>query len=262
MDAVLALLAEADTCATFFVAAAVAEKRSDLVRRWAEMGHEIASHGHAHTPIWKMTRAALGEDLRRAKAVLEEASGRAVAGYRAPIFSVRWDTLWALEVIGEAGFTYDSSIVPVRARRYGVAGFDREPRTYVLPSGREIIEIPLSATRVAGVLVPIGGGGYFRLFSYRRIRRAVAEADREGRAFVIYGHPDEFGCERFRAADLATGWPDKIRAGMIALKSNIGRRKVPETVRRLLREFSFSPLGRLADRVKAAGIKVPLEDRR
>jgi hypothetical protein len=130
---------------------------------------------------------------------------------------------------------------------------------YGLPSGGEIVAVPISTARVWGLRVPVAGGGYFRLFSKRRIRRAVAEAGREGRPFVVYAHPDEFGGERFRAADLAEGWRDRLAAHIIALKSNLGRRKVPNTLRRLLLEFRFTTLSHLAEGVRATGAKVPLE---
>jgi polysaccharide deacetylase family protein (PEP-CTERM system associated) len=259
MEAVLALLGGAGATATFFVTGTVAERRPDLVRRWAALGHEIASHGWDHTPIWAMAPARLKEELACAKRVLEDAIGRTVAGYRAPIFSVRWDTLWALDVIRDAGFAYDSSIVPVRTKRYGIDGFDETPRLYALASGREIVEIPLSTARVAGRCIPMAGGGYFRLFSYRRIRRAVAAAERGSAAFVVYCHPDEFGPARFRAVDLATGWQDRLTALIISARSNWGRQRVPETVRQLLAEFRFAPLAPLAERVGAGRTGVRLE---
>ena len=255
MEAVLGLLAETGTKATFFVTGTVAGGRPDLVRRWADAGHEIASHGQAHVPLWLMTPQTLKAELVRVKAALEDASGRAVGGFRAPIFSIRWDTMWALDVLREAGFTYDSSIVPVRMRRYGVAGFAPAPALYLLPSGGELVEIPLSIARAFGRQVPMAGGGYFRLFSRRRIERAVAESQAAGVPFVVYAHPDEFGKERFRAADLATGWRDRLAALAIAVKSNIGRRKVPATVRSLLGRFRFTTLERLANRVRERGTK-------
>ena len=245
MEAVLGLLADTKVCATLFVTGTVVERRPDLVRRWAAMGHELASHGYDHTPIWAETSERFRTELTRAKKALEDALGAPVAGYRAPIFSVRWDTLWALEAIAEAGFAYDSSIVPVRARRYGVPGFDPRPAVYALPSGRALTEIPISTTRVAGREVPMAGGGYFRLFSYRRIRGAVQEAQGRGLPFIAYVHPDEFSGEAFRAADLACGWRQKIAAAGLALKSNLGRRRVPDTVGRLLAEFRFSTLASL-----------------
>jgi len=246
MESVLGLLADAHASATLFVTGTVVERRPDLVRRWSALGHEVASHGYDHTPIWAMTREAFRENITRAKKALEDAIGAPVTGYRAPVFSIRQDTLWALETIAEAGFAYDSSVVPVRTRRYGIAGFDRRPAVYALPSGRQVVEVPMSTARVAGREVPMAGGGYFRLFSCRRICEAVREAQRLGLPFIAYVHPDEFSGEAFRAVDLACGWRQKMVAAAIALKSNLGRRRVPETSRCLLSEFRFTTLGRLA----------------
>lgn len=255
MEAVLALLDHAGARATFFVTGTVAAGRPDLVRRWAEAGHEIASHGHAHTPIWRMTPEAFRAELDRVKKTLEDAIGRRVGGFRAPVFSIRWDTLWALDVVQQAGFAYDSSVVPVRMQRYGVEGFARAPALYVLPSGGELVEVPLSVARVAGRIVPMAGGGYFRLFSRGQIERAVAAAQDAGVPFIVYAHPDEFGQGRFRACDLAVGWRDRLAAGLLSVKSNIGRRKVPGTVRSLLSQFRFTVLERLAQRVRERGAK-------
>ena len=246
MEAVTEMLAQAGTRATFFVSGMVAAARPDLVRRWADLGHEIASHGLTHEPIWTMTPERLREELARAKQTIEEAIGRAVAGYRAPVFSVRWDTLWALEAIREAGFAYDSSIVPVRMRWYGVAGFSERPQVWILRSGDRIVEVPLATVRAMGMRVPLGGG-YLRLVSRRRIQRVMASAEAGGEAVVVYAHPDEFGSEPFRAADLATGWREKAAAVAVALKSNLGRRRIPATVRWMLGAFRFSTLGRIAE---------------
>jgi polysaccharide deacetylase family protein (PEP-CTERM system associated) len=247
METVCAMLAEARTKATFFVSGLVAAARPDLVRRWADLGHEIASHGLTHEPIWTMTPERFRQELSQAKRTLEDAAGRAVAGYRAPVFSVRRDTLWALEAIREAGFAYDSSIVPVRMRRYGVAGFGDRPQAWILRSGDRIIEVPLTTVRACGMRVPLGGG-YLRLVSHRVIRRAVASAEAGGRAIVVFAHPDEFGTEPFQAVDLATGWRDKAAAAAVALKSNLGRRRIPVTIRWMLGVFRFSILGRIAAR--------------
>jgi len=250
METVTEMLAQAGTRATFFVSGMVAAARPDLVRRWSDLGHEIASHGLTHEPIWTMTPERLREELARAKQTLEDAVGRAVAGYRAPVFSVRWDTLWALEAIREAGFAYDSSIVPARMRWYGVAGFNPRPQVCALKSGGRIVEIPMTLVRAFGMRVPLGGG-YLRLVSRRRIERLVGEAEVAGHAVIVYAHPDEFGIEPFQSVDLARGWRDKAAAAAIALKSNIGRRWTPRMIGRLLTDFRFAPLAKIADRVEA-----------
>jgi polysaccharide deacetylase family protein (PEP-CTERM system associated) len=253
MDAALALLDAAGTRAVFFVMGTIARERPDLLRRWADLGHESACHGYSHRPIWTLTVEAFRDDLQRAKRSVEDAIGCAVRGYRAPEFSVRWDTLWSLEVICECGFSYDSSIVPARTRRYGVSDFDPRPARYVLPSGAELVELPLPVANVCGRTVPIGGGGYFRLFSLSRVRRAVAEYDRQGLPFIVYCHPDELGGQRFRWECQGWRWRDRLRARLIAVKSNIGRRKVADMLRTLLQERRFAPLGQLAESVRTDG---------
>ena len=253
MDATCELLARSNTAATFFVTGTIVQQRKDLVRGWADLGHEIASHGFAHKPIWLMSSRELAEELKGCKAAIEDAIGRPICGFRAPIFSVRWDSLWALEVISQAGFTYDSSIVPVLTRRYGVSGFPPSPARYELSGGRAIVEIPLTAGKVLGRDMPVAGGGYFRLLPFSLIRKAVARCQQDNRTFVMYCHPDELGGRRFRCADLAAGTPDKLAAGLISLKSNIGRKRMPGIVRRLLSEFRFGTLGQIARRVAVDG---------
>ncbi|MDK1031100.1 MAG: polysaccharide deacetylase family protein [Planctomycetia bacterium] len=116
MGEVITILDNTETKATFFVTGTVAKERPELLRRWAALGHEMASHGYSHTPIWAMTAKELKDELEYCKRTIEDAIGQPITGYRAPIFSVRWDTLWALDVIRQCGFTYDSSMVPVRMR--------------------------------------------------------------------------------------------------------------------------------------------------
>jgi len=246
MEQVMDLLGRASATATFFVTGPVARDRPALLRQWLAAGHEIACHGASHMPIWTMDAAALRADLLEAKARIEDATDSPVAGYRAPAFSIRRDTTWALATLAECGFTFDSSIVPVRVRRYGITGFPRRPVRVVLAGGRRITEVPLAVGRVAGRQIPIGGGGYFRLFSFERINRAVVEAEREGVPFVMYFHPDEIG-GTFSAGGLAGGPADRLRARLLTLRSNIGRRKVRPTVTRLLAGHRFATLGRLAE---------------
>ncbi len=255
MERVLEVLALAGTKATFFVTGTVAGARPDLLRRWAALGHEIACHGHDHAPVWSMTAAEFRGELSRTRRAVEEAAGRPALGYRAPVFSIRWDTLWALDVVAECGFAYDSSIVPVRTRRYGVAGFPPEPALYGLPSGLEIVEVPLTAARFWGLGVPVAGGGYFRLFSERRILRAAADCERRGRPFVLYCHPYEFGPEPVDWTDLAGAGRERLMARLACALTNLGRTKVPRTVARLAREFRFGPLGELARKVRDHGTK-------
>lgn len=186
----LDLFAAANMKATFFVLAWVAERFPGLVRRIAADGHEIASHGYWHQLIHHQTPEAFRDDVRTAKALLEDTTGTAVVGYRAPSFSVTRRTLWALDVLLEEGHTYDSSIVPVRHNRYGIPGTDRHAFAISCGSGT-MIEVPVSTGRVGGVQLLVGGA-YFRFMPYAwtegNISRMNAE---ESRPAVFYVHPWE-----------------------------------------------------------------------
>ena len=159
---ILEQLAARDIRATFFIVGQIAEDDPGLVRRIAAAGHEVASHGWDHRRILAMDPQGFREDLRRSKEALEQAGGTAVVGYRAPTFSLVRRTAWALDVLADLGFQYDSSIYPVRHDRYGIP---EAPRGPFMAQGdqREILEIPPATVKVAGVNVPVGGGGYFRL---------------------------------------------------------------------------------------------------
>jgi polysaccharide deacetylase family protein (PEP-CTERM system associated) len=161
----LEIFAEFGVRSTFFVLAWVGERHQDLVATIARQGHEIASHGYAHRLIYDQTPEGFRDDVRRAKAILEDACGRKVVGYRAPSYSVTARSLWALDVLVEEGYEYDSSIFPIRHDRYGIPVSAREP--YVIErNGLSLIEIPGSTTRLGPLNVPVAGGGYFRLLPY------------------------------------------------------------------------------------------------
>jgi polysaccharide deacetylase family protein (PEP-CTERM system associated) len=185
--------------ATFFIVGQIAETNAALVRSIYDAGHEVASHGWDHRRIHTMTPQAFREDLRRSKKALEQATGAGVVGYRAPTFSVVAKTAWALDVLAEMEFLYDSSIYPVHHDRYGVPGAPRNP---FLAQGtdREILEIPPATIRVAGVNLPVGGGGYFRLLPLPLMKLALSLSRRDPRceATVLYFHPWEFDPEQPR----------------------------------------------------------------
>ena len=191
LDPLLELLDHARVTATFFVLGHEAERAPDLIRRVAAAGHEIASHGWSHRFVYRQTRDEFARELRRSKQLLESLAGRAVEGYRAPYFSITADSLWALDVLVEAGFRYDSSIFPVFNYRYGIPGAARTPGWIATPSGARLYEIPLSTLRVGGVNVPLGGGGYFRLYPYAATKALARQLARRER-LVFYVHPWEY----------------------------------------------------------------------
>lgn len=238
-DLLLQIFDEAGIRATFFVLGWVGERFPDLVRRIAVQGHEIASHSHEHRLVYRLSREEFREDLRRARAVLEDAGGGRVAGYRAPSYSITNESLWALDVLIEEGYLYDSSIYPIRHDRYGIPSWPRHLTRVVRPQGT-LWEFPGSTVKLGGANLPIGGGGYFRLLPYQWTRfgfRRVNAA--EHLPAMFYVHPWELD-------------PDQPRlAGSSALSRFRHYRNLAltaERLRALVREFRF---GRAIDVVQA-----------
>ena len=240
-DRLLAIFAEYEVSATFFVLGMVAERFPDLVRRIVSGGHEIASHGYAHRLIYDQTPAAFREDVRRAKGLLEESSGRSVSGYRAPSYSITPRSLWALDVLLEEGYRYDSSIFPIRHDRYGIPVSRREPYPIVRKVGT-LIEVPVSTARVGPVNLPISGGGYFRILPYAWTRWGIARVNRkEQRPTVFYLHPWEID-------------PDQPRLDVGRLGRFRHYRHLDQTearLRALLSDFRFGTMQALVESTRA-----------
>ncbi|MGH0037033.1 MAG: XrtA system polysaccharide deacetylase [Myxococcota bacterium] len=182
---------ETGSRATFFTLGWVAERQSALVREIADRGHEIASHGYAHEIVYEIGPERFREDLRRSRAALEDAVGAQITGYRAPSFSITTRSLWALEILAEEGFRYDSSIFPVVHHRYGIPGFPGSPARLALERGLELVEFPLTALKVAGVTLPLAGGGWLRFLPPALFRWGWRRLARTGDPAVLYLHPWE-----------------------------------------------------------------------
>lgn len=228
----LDLLSEHDVRATFFVLGWVAERQPSLVREIASLGHEVGCHGFGHQMIPRLTRDEFERDVTRAKAALEDATGRPVIGYRAPTFSVMRETLWSLDVLCEAGFRYDSSIFPIVHDRYGIPDAPRFPHRMKAPGGAELAEFPMSTVLILGRRVPVAGGGYFRLFPYSFTRRAIARINtREGQPAMIYLHPWEIDPEQPR---LPVGPLTRFR-------HLVNVRKTEARLGRILADFNCAP---------------------
>jgi len=188
--------------ATFFVLGWVAERLPRLVRMIGECGHEIACHGYGHEVIYRIGPQRFREDIRRARSILEDITGEPVRGYRAPSYSITGKSLWALEILVEEGFSYDSSIFPIVHDIYGIPGGERFPHMISTQSGR-IREFPIStlSLKIGGwqTRIPIAGGGYMRLFPVCLLKRAVQHInDVEEQPAVIYFHPWEIDPEQPR----------------------------------------------------------------
>lgn len=188
-DLILRILRENGTKATFFILGWVAEKCPGLVRRIYAEGHEIASHGFSHQLVYKIGEEGFSKDIRRSKALLEDITGTEVCGYRAPSFSITKDSLWALDIIKDAGFKYDSSIFPVKFHdRYGFSDCDDKPFRW--PNG--LMEVPLSVYRLGSLSLPLAGGGYFRLLPYAYFKFFLKRLNKGNQRFTFYLHPWEF----------------------------------------------------------------------
>ena len=215
--------------ATFFTLGLVAQRFPRLVRGIVARGHELASHGWDHTPVFRLGVEAFRVDVRRAKHALENAAGRAVRGYRAPHYSIRHDTPGAFALLAEEGHTYDSSIHPIGHDRYG---FPEAPRFVYGVPGNELWEVPVGTARALGTNVPVGGG-FFRLFPTPLLRSAIASVNRLDRQpLVLYVHPWEFDAAQPRPP---MPWLDRFR-------HYVGLAGAERKLRALLSAFRFTTI--------------------
>jgi polysaccharide deacetylase family protein (PEP-CTERM system associated) len=226
----LAIFEEFDVRGTFFVLGWVADKHPQLVRDIAARGHEIACHGFSHRLVYEQPPKEFYEETLRAKNLLEDITGSGVDGYRAASYSIVRESLWALDILVELGFVYDSSIFPVHHDRYGIPNAVRVPHQLSTPNGRSIVEWPLATARILGCRLPVAGGGYFRLLPYWLSRWGLASINRrELRPFVFYLHPWEIDPAQPR---VPASWLSRFRHYNNLEKSE-------ERLRRLLGEFQF-----------------------
>ena len=201
MERILALFERNGVRATFFTLGWIAERYPAMVRRIVEQGHELASHGYGHLRASDQSREEFNNDIRSAKALLEDIGGQAVLGYRAPSFSIGHANLWALDALQEAGYKYSSSIYPVLHDHYGMPD---APRFAFYPNGPDgLLEVPITTVKMAGRNLPAGGGGYFRLLPYALSRWMMAKVNREDREpALFYFHPWEVDPGQPRPAGL------------------------------------------------------------
>ncbi len=227
----LDLLSEHDARATFFVLGWIAERQRELVREIAERGHEIASHGSDHRRVTTLTRDEFRESVRSSKRVLEDITGEAVFGYRAPNFSIVRGGEWALEILLEEGYRYDSSLLPARRKGSGYVGGKRDPHTLRLESGT-LEEIPPATLQFGRTVLPAGGGAYFRHLPYKFVHSALLAAEQRGAPGTFYIHPWELDPDQPR-----------VKAPFLTTLRHYGglKRTLPR-LRRLLSSFRFQPI--------------------
>lgn len=177
---------------TFFVLGWVAERNQKLVKEIADQGHEVACHGYSHDLIYNQTPEQFLEETSRAKEIIEDIIGVKVKGYRAASYSIISKSLWALDILSELGFEYDSSIFPIMHDRYGIPGAQTIPHILETEKGNRIIEYPLSTVGFSKRRFPVSGGGYFRLFPYWLSKAGLKRVNVHDQVpFIFYMHPWE-----------------------------------------------------------------------
>jgi polysaccharide deacetylase family protein (PEP-CTERM system associated) len=177
--------------ATFFTLGWVAKRFPSLVREIRDRGHELACHSFWHRRVDSLTPAEFREDTRRACDAIEQAASVRVAGYRAPTWSISRRSPWAMEILREEGFEYDSSIYPIRHDLYGTPGASRYPYAHVLKNGQRLLEFPPATAKIAGMTLPAAGGGYLRILPTAYTNLVFRQFERAGRPLVLYLHPWE-----------------------------------------------------------------------
>ena len=240
-EAVLDLFARADARGTFFTLGWVAKRYPSLLRRIADAGHEIASHGWDHQRVFTMSPEEFRADLRKARAALEDASGQRISGYRAPSFSIDSRSAWAHQILAEEGYDYSSSVAPVVHDHYG---WPDAPRFAHKPlAGSALIELPVTTAKLGGRTIAAGGGGFFRLLPYRFSRWAIEQVNgKDERPAIFYFHPWEID-------------PDQPRVEQAPIKSKVRHYSrlgaMEGKLDRLLSDFAWGRVDAVVETQKA-----------
>jgi polysaccharide deacetylase family protein (PEP-CTERM system associated) len=229
MDKILTILDRHDVKATFFFLGWIADRYPDAVTDVARRGHEIAIHGYAHSLVFRQRPDEFARDLERALAAVRKAYAGPILGYRAPTFSIRADSLWALEIIRDFGFRYDSSVLPVKRGSNGIPGARDLPHEIT----HGLLEFPISTIEVLGCRLRVAGGGYLRLYPLAVTCRAIEWLNRRrGQPAIVYLHPWE----------LDPGQPT-IRAGFgNTVRHRINLHRTERRLEELCRRFDLAPV--------------------
>ena len=228
---ILALLEEYEVKGTFFIVGWTAERYPNMVREIVDRGHEIGCHSYLHQKIYDLNPEEFREDTKKAKNILEDITGRAVTGYRAPTYSITKKSLWALDILEELGFRWDSSIFPIFHDNYGIP--DSPRFEYKLPENN-LKEYPISTALLLGRKIPVAGGGYFRIFPYWFKKMALRSINKlEQKPFVFYLHPWEIDPDQPRIPH--AGWKSRFRH-----YNNL--EKTEDRLTLLLQHFQFGPI--------------------
>lgn len=252
-DIILDMLSETGKKATFFILGMLAEHRADLVKKIAAEGHEIGLHGSNHLNMRTLNREQAFKDLSDAQKLVTDIIGGPVYGYRAPYFSVDESNLYLLEILAELGLIYDSSIFPIKLKRYGIANFNRADALYKLPGGKEIVELPLTVGVINGKTVPVAGGGYIRAFPGFVLNKVFKKLNDNKEDVMLYMHPYEFDTKRI---DASTNYPqhqsfNAAKTFLINLRWNLFRNSIRGKLKTLLTKYEFITCLKKAEYVKS-----------
>lgn len=217
---------------THFVLGWVAERFPELVKEIDARGHEVASHGYSHQLVYTQTPEVFLEETVKSKQILEDILGKPVLGYRAASYSITNKSLWALDILYELGFKYDSSIFPIRHDRYGIPDAEPLPHKLKTPKGNLITEFPLTTSSIFGIKLPAAGGGYFRLYPYSLSKYLLTKAQKDKKPIVFYLHPWEIDADQPR-----------VKASALSRFRHYNNLdKCEDRLERLLTDFSFTTM--------------------
>ena len=243
----LDLLFEFDTRATFFILGEVAKAYPVLVKEIASRGHELGIHGYSHTRYDRLSKEKIREEIVGTKHLVEDISGEAVIGHRAPEFSVNQENMWVLEILLDAGIKYDSSIVPAKSRRYGWQGFSKDIDWIRLVNGEKIVEAPLSVLNYLGKDLPVCGGGYLRAFPFFVTSQAF-RVIQKSRPVNVYLHPYEIDPPPFQQFYMDALRTSPLKHRLLLYGYWFNRKTVMPKLRRLLSSYRFDTMQNVINR--------------
>lgn len=253
VDVILEICDRHKVKATFFVLGEIAEFFPDLIKKIDANGHEIGIHGYHHDQVFRLTPQKLKSELTRARNLIEHIIGKKVLGFRAPAFSINANTSWALPVVAECGFAYDSSIYPSLSPRYGWKGFSEQIYNIQLGAGTSLIEVPLSVYNIMGKNLPVCGGGYLRYFPYGFTRKAFSSISRK-RPVIVYMHPYELDTERYPDYFYNARSKAALRQKLPLMFYRFKKDTVKSKLEHLTGEFRFLPLRDIISNLDKAGL--------
>jgi len=233
-DKILNLLAQAKVKATFFILGWLVGIHPDLIKKIFREGHEIGAHSWDHRLIYRQSPEKFRQDVKKTKKRLEDITGSEIKGYRGTSFSITRESLWALDILQEEGFKYDSTIFPVIHTRYGFSDSPRHPYPIRSKGQKVMWEFPLTTFKIGPYNLPVSGGGYMRLMNYNFLKWMLSRVNgREKSPFILYMHPWEFDPEQ--------PIPERIPY-LRRLRHTIGIRTMEKKLKQLLQDFQFAPI--------------------